>query len=117
MSVGKVGLLRRLEINGPATASELAAGERISPQAVATAVRELEGLGLITRAPQAGDRRRMQIDLTPSGSERLAHERVAGQEWLVRALEVRLSPGERDTLAAAIPLLRRLDEQTDDDTE
>lgn len=109
LSAGKLGILVRLEQGGPATASELAALERVSHQAVATAVRELDELGLVTRSPDPDDRRRVRIALTAAGRGRLAEERAAGQGWLVRAVGEELDDDERATLAAAIPLLRRLD--------
>ena len=109
LSPGKIGILSDLERLGPLTATDLAARERISHQAVATAVRELEEPGLITRSPDPADRRRSLVTLTDTGRERLATERAAGQEWLTQALADELTDRDRATLAAAIPLLRRLD--------
>lgn len=109
LSMGKAGILARLDRHGALTATDLAAQEHISHQAVANAVRELEELGLVARNPDPQDGRRMRITLSEAGAERLASERTAGQEWLVHAVAEGLSESERSTLAAAIPLLRRLD--------
>ena len=109
LSPGKVGILAHLERNAPMAATELAGLERISHQAVANAVRELQDLGLVSRSPDPEDGRRMLVSLTGSGRERLRTERMAGQEWLAGAVSDLLDPAERATLAAAIPLLRRLD--------
>lgn len=108
LSLGKVGILYRLEQRGPLTATDLASAERISHQAVATAVKDLASLGLVSRAPDPGDGRRVVVTLTDSGRDRLAAERSAGQEWLISAIGTELDDDERATLAAAIPLLRRL---------
>ena len=107
--MGKAGILAALHGHGPLTATDLAARERISHQAVATAVRELADLGLVSRSPDPHDRRRMLVTLTDAGRDRLAGERVAGQEWLVHAVADGLSESERAVLAAAVPLLRRLE--------
>lgn len=64
ISVGKIGVLAYLSKHGQTSASTLAAAERISPQAIATAVRELESLGLVARTPDEQDRRRIWIELT-----------------------------------------------------
>ena len=61
LSMGKVGILSRLDRRGAMAATDLAALERISHQAVANAVRELEEMGLVSRSPDPDDRRRAGI--------------------------------------------------------
>lgn len=109
LSPGKIGILSHLDRFGALAATELAARERISHQAVATAVRELEELGLVDRDADLADRRRVLIALTDTGRDRLAAERAAGTDWLARALTDELDATERAALAAAVSLLRRLD--------
>ncbi|MFD4407170.1 MarR family winged helix-turn-helix transcriptional regulator [Nocardia sp. NPDC058499] len=108
LSTGKLGVLVYLAEHGAATSSTLASVEKISPQAIATAVRELEGLGLITRTPDDQDRRRVWIDLTEAGRERLARERSTGNTWLEQAVTERLTADERELLESVVPLLRKL---------
>jgi len=108
LSMGKTGILFHLEQRGPLTATDLAGLERISHQAVANAVRELQDLGLVSRTPDPSDGRRTLLALTDAGRDRLTAERAAGQDWLVDAVAGQLHADERATLAAAIPLLRRL---------
>lgn len=107
--MGKAGIMSRLDRHGALTATDLAAHERISHQAVAGAVRELEELGLVDRNPDPDDGRRVLVTLTGAGRTRLLSEREAGQDWLVHTVADGLSESERATLAAAVPLLRRLD--------
>lgn len=109
LSLGKVGILSHLEQRGAMTATELASHERVSHQAVANAVRELEELEMVTRNADPDDRRRTLICLTDTGLRQLATERSAGQDWLARVLIEQFDDAERATLAAAVPLLRRLD--------
>lgn len=115
ISVGKVGILGLLVQQGPATAATLASAERVSPQAIATAVRELEALGLIVRHPDTTDRRRVWIDVTEAGRARLAEERAVGTAWLDEAITDRLTDDERATLRAAVPILRKLTAEVVDD--
>jgi DNA-binding MarR family transcriptional regulator len=115
ISPGKIGVLRHLAERGRATTSELAVVVRVSPQGISLAVRELVGLGLVERAPDAEDRRRVWIEITPAGRQKLALESSAGQGWLDRAVAERLSPDERTSLAAAIPALRKLGTEPADD--
>ena len=108
MSVGKIGVLAYLSKHGRTSASTLASSEKITPQAIATAVRELEGLGLVARTPDEQDRRRIWIELTDAGRERLARERSEGLDWLNHAIAERLTADEKRTLDSVVPILRKL---------
>lgn len=110
LSVGKLGLLARLDRGGAATASALALALRISPQAITIAVRELEEGGLVVRTPDPEDRRRSWIHLTEAGRARYEVERRAGAPWLAEAIAERLDDAGRDALTAAIPVLAALAE-------
>ena len=108
ISVGKIGVLAYLSKHGQTSASTLAAAEKISPQAIANAVRELESLGLVVRTPDEQDRRRIWIELTDAGRERLAQERSQGLDWLEQAIAERLTDEEKKTLDSVVPILRKL---------
>ncbi|WP_280502956.1 MarR family winged helix-turn-helix transcriptional regulator [Nocardia farcinica] len=108
ISTGKLGVLAYLAEHGPATSATLAAAEKISPQAIANAVRELEALGLIARAQDEHDRRKVWVSLTETGRQRLVAERSYGNEWLEQAIAERLTPDEVAILAAAVPVLGKL---------
>ncbi|QCB98856.1 MarR family transcriptional regulator [Arthrobacter sp. PAMC25564] len=108
LSPGKLGVLRHLAEQGRATTSELATVVQVSPQAISLAARELEHLRFVVRVPDAEDRRRIWIELTGEGRQKLAQELAAGHGWLDRAIMERLTPEERKTLEAVIPILRKL---------
>lgn len=110
LSTGKLGILRHLTEAGRATTGELATRIRVSPQAISLSTRELEELGLVTRARDEVDRRRIWFVLTDAGRERYEQEHLAGQAWLAQAIEQRLSKTEADALAAAVPALMKLTE-------
>ncbi|WP_211881947.1 MarR family winged helix-turn-helix transcriptional regulator [Pseudarthrobacter albicanus] len=108
ISPGKMGVLRHLAEHGRATTSELAVAGRVSPQGISLAARELERWQFVVRVPDAEDRRRIWIELTDAGRQKLREESSAGHEWLDQAIRERLTPDERKTLEAAIPVLKKL---------
>jgi DNA-binding MarR family transcriptional regulator len=108
ISPGKLGVLRHLAEHGRATTSELAIVGRVSPQGISLAARELERSQFVVRVPDEGDRRRVWIELTDAGRQKLAQESAAGHGWLDRAIAERLTPDEQKRLEAVIPILRKL---------
>lgn len=114
LSPGKVGVLSHLAEHGRATTSELAAAGQVSPQGISLAARELERLQFVVRVPDPEDRRRIWIELTEAGRQKLARELSAGHGWLDQAIAERLTPEERKTLEAVIPVLRKLGSEASD---
>jgi DNA-binding MarR family transcriptional regulator len=108
MPFSQLSVLGRLDRDGPATTSELAAHERVRPQSMAATVAELQDRGLVDRAPDSRDGRKILIGLTTAGSETLRRERASSQEWLRLALTEHLDPAEQAELAESIRLIRRL---------
>jgi DNA-binding MarR family transcriptional regulator len=106
--VAQASVLSRLDREGPQTTSALAAAERVRPQSMAHTLAELETAGLIRRRPDPGDGRRIHIELTEGGRERVLEERGKREDWLAAAIAAELSAEEQRTLLAAVPLLRRL---------
>jgi DNA-binding MarR family transcriptional regulator len=106
--VAQATVLSRLDREGAQTTSTLAAAERVRPQSMAQTLAELETAGLIARRPDPGDRRRIHIELTTKGRERVLEERGRREDWLAAAIAAELTAEEQRTLHAAVPLLRRL---------
>jgi DNA-binding MarR family transcriptional regulator len=106
--VGQLSVLGRLDREGPASTSDLAAADRMRPQSMAQTVRDLEAGGLVSRRPDPDDRRRALVELTPAGRERLRETRSRREGWLSELFERELTAAERETLRAALPLLRRI---------
>ena len=106
--VAQASVLSRLDREGPQTTSGLAAAERVRPQSMAQTLAELETAGLVERRPDPEDRRRIQIDLTPLGRERVLEGRGRREDWLAAAIAAELSHEEQRALLAAVPLLQRL---------
>ena len=106
--VAQASVLSRLDLEGAQTTSGLAAADRVRPQSMAQTLAELETAGLIGRRPDPADGRRVLIELTTLGRERVLEARGRREDWLAAAIADELDPQEQRTLLAAVPLLRRL---------
>ena len=108
LSLPESSALTRLDRNGPATASALARLEQISPQSIGATLSALEGRGLVQRAADPQDGRRIVLSLTDTGRQTLRDKRSARTARLAQALQASFTQPELDVLAAAAPLLERL---------
>jgi DNA-binding MarR family transcriptional regulator len=101
-------VLSRLDRDGPAGTSDLAAAERMRPQSMAQTVHDLEAAGFISRRPDPDDGRRALVELTPAGLEALTGARARREDWLNEVLERDFTAAERKTLRDALALLERI---------
>ncbi|MFD7157505.1 MarR family winged helix-turn-helix transcriptional regulator [Kribbella sp. NPDC059898] len=105
LTPSQLSMLSRLDKDGPATASQLAAAERIRPQSVAAILTALRNADLIERHPDPEDGRRQVVSLTSKGRHRLQGDRKVRQEWLAQTLQEHCSEAERQTIIKALALL------------
>ncbi|MEV4457391.1 MarR family transcriptional regulator [Microbispora sp. NPDC049633] len=103
--IAVIGLLGR---EGPMTTSELAAAQRVRPQSMARTVGRLIEQGLAERGTHPVDGRKAPVSLTAAGLATLEEVRDRRADWLAEAIEDTLSSSERETLASAVDLVRRL---------
>jgi DNA-binding MarR family transcriptional regulator len=108
LSLPEGSALTRLDRGGPATASELARLEQISPQSMGATLGALESRGLIERRADPADGRRAVLSVTDAGQRVLRDRRNARTEQLAKALSAGFSRTELRQLSAAAPLLERL---------
>ena len=108
LTPSQLSVLSRLGQDGPASASDLAAAERIRPQSVAATLAVLEERGFVVRRPDPADGRRQLISLSRNGKAIFDDRRRRSEEWLARAMEERLTEAERRTVIEAAALLDRL---------
>jgi DNA-binding MarR family transcriptional regulator len=101
-------VLARLEREGPATTSSLAASENVRPQSMAQTLSELEADGFVSRTRDPDDRRQVLIAVTDAGRAALGEDRERREGWIAEAIATELTPEEQDVLVRAVPLLRRL---------
>jgi DNA-binding MarR family transcriptional regulator len=64
--------LRAIREQGAVRPGRLAEALRIAPRSVTDVIDDLEGRGLVTRAPDPDDRRALRLTLTPAGEALLA---------------------------------------------
>lgn len=107
LNLSQSSALARLEREGPMTTADLARAESMKPQSMKSILASLEEEGCVERQPHPTDGRQILFELTPKGREVRQRHTVAKREWLLDAL-AKLDPAEIETLAAAIPLIRRL---------
>lgn len=100
-------VLIHLEREGPTTVTGLARAEGVRPQSMGATVAALEAARHVAGVSDPSDGRQTLISLTDDSREMLLAGRAAREDWLFHGLDI-FSPAERDQLAVAIPLLRRL---------
>jgi len=100
--------LARLDSAGSTTAAALARLEQISPQSMGATLGALQARGMIERAPDPEDGRRVFLSVTEAGREALRDRRNAAVEQLAQALAAGFSRAELNQLSAVAPLLERL---------
>ena len=108
LSDSQLGVLFQLE-KSDQSPGELAAYERVSPPSMNRTLNGLEQAGLVARHPADDDARRVRVTLTAAGTAQIAETRAIRTAWFSERL-ADLTPDERRTLDAAIPVLRHLAE-------
>lgn len=100
--------LARLGREAPTTAADLARAEDIRPQSMGALVSSLEARGLVKRARDRTDGRRVMLSLTRAGRELTDRPPSGRVEQLVRGLSSGFTDEELEQLVAVAPLLGRL---------
>jgi len=103
----ELAVLQRLERSGTSTPSDLAGEENVTSAAVAACLRSLSRKGLVARAHDAADGRRVLLTLTPEGRSTLRRRDDRCVER-IRDVLSSFSSADRAALARAVPLLERL---------
>jgi DNA-binding MarR family transcriptional regulator len=111
LTLAESSALARLERVGPATSSDLAREDRISPQSMGVTVATLLERGLIVRSKDPEDGRRIVLSITETGVRTMHDKRGARTERIAQALRAGFSEDELSQLLDAVGLLERLAEQ------
>jgi DNA-binding MarR family transcriptional regulator len=111
LTLAESSALSRLERGGPATSSDLARLERISPQSMGVTVAALLDRSLIERSRDPEDGRRIVLSITEPGLRTVHDKRGARTEQIAAALRDGFSDDELGQLMAASALLERLAER------
>jgi DNA-binding MarR family transcriptional regulator len=111
LTIAESVALSRLERGGPATSSDLARLDRISPQSMGVTVAALLERGLIERSRDPQDGRRIVLSITEEGRQTVHDKRGARTEQIATALRNGFSEAELEQLLGAASLLERLAER------
>jgi DNA-binding MarR family transcriptional regulator len=112
LTQNQISVLTSLELAGALTPRELADAERVQPPTMTKVLAKLEERGLVQRTPHPTDGRQVLLSATAAGSEVMAEQRRAKDEWLTRTL-AGLPAAERETLRQAAEILGRIARQGD----
>jgi DNA-binding MarR family transcriptional regulator len=108
LTLSEASVLARLDRAGPATPGELAVEERVRPQAMCVTLAALERRGLVARAGDPADGRRVLMSATDSGCQLLVDRRGVNAARMAQALGHGFTEDELRLLADATPLLERV---------
>ena len=107
LSLNQLSVLGILERHGALTVGQLAAYERVQPPSMTRTVGCLVDRGLAARDPHPSDGRQVVVVLTEAGRRLVREDRRRRDAWLSQRLR-ELTPGEREALREAAPILERL---------
>ncbi|WP_144209429.1 MarR family winged helix-turn-helix transcriptional regulator [Mycobacterium tilburgii] len=100
-------LLATIEVHGETRIGDLAAVDHCSQPTMTTQVCRLENAGLVSRTVDPGDARAVRIRITPEGRRTLDAVR-ADRAAAIEPQLAMLEPADREVLAEAVQVLRRL---------
>jgi DNA-binding MarR family transcriptional regulator len=111
LTIPESSALARLERGGPMTAAAMAKLEQISPQSIGATLAGLEARGMVARAPDPGDGRRILMSVTKAGLRALRDRRNETVAHLAAALRGAFTEAELEQLTELLPLLERLGQE------
>jgi DNA-binding MarR family transcriptional regulator len=106
--ISQLAVLGRIIDEGPTTAAALAAGEHVTQQAIAQNLATLRERGLVEKQADPSDGRKSLVSATAAGRQLRETLTASREEWLTRAIDAAVEPGERPQLRGAIELLERI---------
>jgi DNA-binding MarR family transcriptional regulator len=104
---GQYSVLAVLDCEGPQTPRALADHEHVQPPSMTRTVNHLVEAGLATRTGHPDDGRQVLVAITDAGRAEVKETRRRRTAWLAGRL-AELTPQERETLAQATDILRRV---------
>jgi len=108
LTLAQISVLARLDREGPATVSTLAREAGMRPQSMGATIAALEARGLVHGTPDPADGRQTLLSLTDACRKVIRASRLAREDWLLNAIETKLTSAQQAELARAVALLQRL---------
>jgi DNA-binding MarR family transcriptional regulator len=110
LTLSQLSVVGRLDRDGPATVTTLARAEGVKPQSMGATISALEAEGLVTGTSDPADGRQTIYALTAECRRILKASRAAREDWLLRAIQAKLTARQQEKLGVVVELLRRLAE-------
>ena len=107
LSPSQLSALATVEIHGPMTLGALAEHENVAPPSVTKVINLLETQDLVSRVPDANDRRVAMVSITREGKGLLEESRRRKNQWLAERLG-RLDADQKARLAGALDVIETL---------
>jgi DNA-binding MarR family transcriptional regulator len=107
LSLTEAAVLKRLDVDSPATTADLARAESVKPQSMGATIATLEEQALVERKPHPTDGRQFNIQITAKGRALRISHRDAKRTWIAAAV-AQLDEKDRETLFKAGEIIRRL---------
>lgn len=108
LSWSQLSVLGYLVREGEMTITQLAAAEGVRSQSMGATVASLHEKKLIVGKADPADGRKTCYGATPAGIAQVTLNRAQRDDWLVQAIDSRLTADEQQLLLRALPLLQRL---------
>lgn len=106
---GQYAVLAALSNRGPMTPTALAEDQQVQPPHITRVINALDAAGLARRDQHPTDRRQVVVSITEAGQAEVRETRRRRNEWLAGRIKG-FDPAEREVLARAVVLLRRVAE-------
>ncbi len=107
VSLSALSLMATLNEHGAMPAARLAERQRLQPQSLTRLIQDLEGKGLIVRAP-GPDRRTFMLSLTPAGVAAFRYDIAARHRWLRDEMTRQLGADDQVLLTMAATVMLKL---------
>lgn len=104
LTPSQLSALAAVHNHGPLTLGELADHERVAPPSITKVAAKLERDGLLTRTPDATDRRVHRVATTKAGAALIVETRRRKTTWLTGRVR-ELDPADQARLAEALDVL------------
>jgi DNA-binding MarR family transcriptional regulator len=101
-------VLDLIDLRGPMTTADLAAGRGVRHQTMTATVKELAEAGYLAATPDPRDGRKKHLTLTARGRSALDADRHRRVSMLAQALRATLTGNERRAVAHALTLIDRV---------
>jgi DNA-binding MarR family transcriptional regulator len=99
-------LLTHLDEDKPVSAGQLARHLGVAASTMSATIQRLEAQGYLRRTPQPGNRRRVELRLTPHGAQAMAATSALAERH-IRAVLAQLPPARRKRAVAGLAQLGR----------